>query len=464
MMMRASIERRLLITTACLFLVIGSVLALSVGVYARRAADEAFDRVLAASALSIADTVGIEEGAVTVDIPYSAFAILGTSRLNRVFYRITAPDGSLVTGSPILALNIEAAQDEKLHLHNSVYRGDPVRIASVQRYRADTATGSGGWVGIMVAETREARQELAGQLTVNGILPAVAIALVSCGLILVSVRSAFSPLRLIESNLRARRPSDLSRIDQKVPIEVSALVSALNEFMDRLGSVLDGIKRVTADAAHQLRTPLAAIQAQAEVGLEEAQDPQMRYRLSRIHHNAREAGLLATMLLSDATTMHRLETQERVIVDFGQTIVDALQLLRAESTFASLVQSLVLVIQEDPVLVVAEAVVLREMVRNVIENAFIHAPGPTLVELAVLEGRAVLKVMDRGPGIPDDAKHKVFQRFARAHARQPGTGLGLAIAKDITVAFGGVISVADREGGGLAVEVVLPVASKDEWI
>ncbi|OCW59583.1 sensor histidine kinase [Hoeflea olei] len=460
-MTRLSIERRLLITTACLFLVIGTVLTLTVRAYARRAADEAFDRVLTASALAIADTVGIEEGAVTVDIPYSAFAILGTSRLNRVFYRVTAPDGSLVTGSPILALDIPLVQDEALHLYDSVYRGDPVRVASVQRYRADMATGTGGWIGVMVAETREARQELAEQLTVNGMLPAGAIALVSGGLILVSVRSAFSPLRLIESNLRARRPSDLGRIDTEVPAEVSALVSALNEFMDRLGSVLDGVKRVTADAAHQLRTPLAAIQAQAEVGLEEAEDPQVRRRLSRIHHNAREAGLLANMLLSDATTMHRLETRDREIVDFREAVTGAVRMLRAESAYAGLIRSLVQVAPQAPVLVDAEPVVLREMVRNVVENAFIHAPGPTHVALSAAEGRAVLRVMDRGPGIPDAAKAEVFQRFARASARHPGTGLGLAIARDVTVAFGGAISVADRDGGGLVVEVVLPLADED---
>lgn len=420
--------------------------------------------MLTASALAIADTVGTEEGAVTVDIPYSAFAILGTSRLNRVFYRVTAPDGSLVTGSPILALDIPLAKDETLHLHDAVYRGDPVRVASVQRYRADTVTGTGGWIGVMVAETREARQELAGQLNVNGMLPAVAIALLSGGLILVSVRSAFSPLRLIEINLRARRPSDLSRIEREVPVEVSALVSALNDFMDRLGSVLGGVKRVTADAAHQLRTPLAAIQAQAEVGLEEVQDPHVRRRLSRIHHNAREAGLLANMLLSDATTMHRLETQEREIVDFGDAITDALQMLRAESAYAGLMQSLVLAVQQAPVLVVAEPVVMREMVRNVVENAFIHAPGPTQVQLCVSQGQAVLQVMDRGPGIPDAVKDKVFQRFARADTRHPGTGLGLAIAKDVAVAFGGAISVADRDGGGLVVEVLLPVVAKDEGL
>jgi two-component system sensor histidine kinase TctE len=160
--------------------------------------------------------------------------------------------------------------------------------------------------------------------------------------------------------------------------------------------------------------------------------------------------------------MHRLETQEREIVDFGDAVRDALQMLRAESAYAPLMRSLVLVLQEAPVPVVAEPVVLREMVRNVVENAFIHAPGPTDVCLAVADERATLQVMDRGPGIPDAAKDKVFQRFARADSPHPGTGLGLAIAKDVAVAFGGSISVADRAGGGLVVAVVLPVAARSE--
>ncbi|MGB3815061.1 MAG: sensor histidine kinase [Shinella sp.] len=459
-MARLSIERRLLITTACLFLVIGSVLVLTVRTYARQAADEAFDRVLTASALSIADTVAIEEGTVAVDIPYSAFAILGTSRLNRVFYRITAPDGSLVTGSPTLGLDIPALRDETLQLHDALYRGEPVRIAAVQRYRADTVTGTGGWIGIQVAETREARRELAGELTLNGMLPAVAIALLAGGLILASVRSAFSPLRLIESNLRGRRPSDLSRIENEVPVEVSALVSALNDFMDRFCSVLDGVKRVTADAAHQLRTPLAAIQAQAEVALEEVESERVRRRLTRIHHNAREAGMLANRLLSEATTLHRLETQDRQVVDVGQAVHDALQMLNAESAYAGPMQLLIQDRQQGAICVMAEPIALREMVRNIVENAFIHAPGETVLSLFEREGSAVLRVMDRGPGIPDSAKGLVFQRFARTDRSTSGSGLGLAIAKDVAVAFGGTIAVADRDGGGLVVEVVLPIVSE----
>lgn len=457
-----SIERRLLVTTACLFLVMGTALALTVGAYARRAADEAFDRVLTASVLSIADTVGIEEGAVTVDIPYSAFAILGTSRLTRVFYKVTAPDGSLVTGSPILGLDLSPEPGDALQLQDAVYRGDPVRIASVQRFRAaDTAAGQGGWIGIMVAETREARTELARQLTINGMLPAAAVALLSGGLILASVRSAFSPLRHIERNLRTRRASDLSAIETAVPSEVSALVAALNDFMDRLGSVLEGVKRVTADAAHQLRTPLAAIQAQAEVALEEVEDARIKRRLVRIHQNARDAGLLANMLLSDATTMHRLETQVRETVDLCHATDQALQMLRAESAYSHVLRSLAVEIEKRPLTVEAEPVALREMVRNIVENAFIHAPGPICIWLAERDGMAVLQVKDRGPGIPDGAKDIVFDRFARANVLTPGTGLGLAIAKDVVVAFKGSIGIIDRDGGGVVVEVKLPMALEE---
>src|SRR5690606_15297952 len=121
-----------------------------------------------------------------------------------------------------------------------------------------------------------------------------------------------------------------------------------------LGSVLEGVKRVTADAAHQLRTPLAAIQAQAEVALEEVDDARIKRRLVRIHQNARDAGLLANMLLSDATTMHRLETQVREIVDLCHATDHALQMLRAESAYAHVVQSLVVDIDNRSLPVEAE--------------------------------------------------------------------------------------------------------------
>ena len=198
------------------------------------------------------------------------------------------------------------------------------------------------------------------------------------------------------------------------------------------------------------------------MGLDEAEDPRVKRRLTRIHENARSAGLLANMLLSDATTIHRIETQVRELVDLCGTTEDALQMLRAESAYGSLMRSVTLDMVDRPLMVKAEPIALREMVRNIIENAFIHAPGEVCIRLHAREGVVVLQVMDRGPGIPDSAKNLVFQRFARTDIQRPGTGLGLAIAKDVAVAFDGSIGIIDRDGGGAVIEVKLPMAARDE--
>lgn len=451
-----SIERRILLIGIGFLLAVGSLLFLVVQFYAHHAADEAFDRVLSAAALSIADTVEIEDGAVSVDIPHSAFAILGSSRLNRVFYRIVAPDGSLVTGSPTLGLEVEPASDPRPRFSDSAFRGAPIRIATVARYHADTDTGGAGWVDIIVAETREARDALASQLTINATFPALAVGLLACLMLWLSVRFAFRPLRVIEANLTSRAPSNLEAMDPAVPQEVKALVVSLNAFMARLSTTLAGLQRVTADASHQLRTPLTALRALAEIAIEEASDGADRRRLQRIHANAVNASVLANQLLSDATTLHRLETQQREALDLRQVIHDALRRLRAEGSHGAAFEMLNVVLPEHPCWVHAEPISLREMIRNLVENAYVHAPGPVEVSVRGNAEHWVLTVADRGPGISSDLGDSVFDRFVRGQNEQPGSGLGLAIARDVAIASGGTIALVEREGGGLTVAVTLP--------
>lgn len=440
---------------AVVLAVIGLLLFMAIRVYAVRAADEAFDRVLAAAALSIADTVEIQEGDVTVDIPYAAFAILGTSRLNRIFYRVAAPNGGLVTGSPTLGLEVPQASTPEPRLHDSVYRGTPIRIAAVARYHAGTS-GS-GWVDVLVAETREARQQLAGQLTRNAVLPTLAVAFVAFCLIWLAVRRAFLPLGVVEADIRGRAASDLAPIRGPVPHEVRALVAALNEFMDRLGSTLDGLKRVTADAAHQLRTPLANIRAQSEVALDEAPDGSVRERLARIHANAVNASVLASQILSDATILHRLEAQPRAVVDLAATVQEAVRRIDPLQAHRLHLAGC----HGGPVPVRGDAFVLREMVRNLVENALVHAPtGPVEVSLTCDAGEARLQVLDRGPGLDADLLERVFERFVRGDETTPGSGLGLPIARTVARACGGDVTLAPRQGGGLCSLVRLPLAGQ----
>lgn len=449
-------------SAAALFTVVGYFLYLVITENASRASDEAFDRVLGAAALSIADTVAYESGSVTVDIPYSAFAILGTSRLNRIFYRVVGPDGTVITGSPVLGLEIAPASGPELRLADSIMQGEAVRVAAIGRYRSDATTGEAGWIDVLVAETREARDQLAGQLAVNAALPAVAIALCAFLLIWIGIRFAFSPLRSVERSLRNRSPADLTPISGAVPREVEALVITLNEFMGRLGSTLDGLRRVTSDAAHQLRTPLAALRGQAEVALEETDAAQLHLRLSRIHENAVHASLVANQWLTDATLLHNIKSRQTEPVDLRGLVRAALDRIEAEGRFRNQALGLDLELGNTPVIVSAEPVSLIEMIRNLAENAFLYAPGPTLLRLDQNEGTARLAIIDTGPGIPRERRDAVFARFERNTDRVPGSGLGLSIARDVVEALGGTIALSDTPDGGLTVEVNLPLARADQ--
>ncbi len=421
--------------------------------YSDRAADEAYDRVLAAAALSIADTVEIQGATVVVDIPYAAFSILATSRLNRVFYRVVSPDGALVTGAPTLALEVEPAQHSQLRYFNSVYQGVPVRVAAVGRFRE--GAGGGGWVDIIVAETREARNLLSDQLAVNALLPTFAIAVLAYLLILFAVRWAFVPLRSIEGQIRGRAASDLSPITGKIPAEAQQLVGALNDFMVRLDSTLSGLKRVTADAAHQLRTPIAALRALTEVTLDDVPDGPLKRRLQRIHYNSVSASVLASQLLSDATILHALETKVHSRVDLGTILAEAVTRAGVEGGSGA-ADRLRLRAAVQPVLVMGDPLALREMFKNLIDNALAYSEGPVdlLLEVSADEVRAI--VADRGPGLSDDQKARMFDRFVRGDVTQAGSGLGLSIARSVATALGGRLELTDRAGGGLQAEATFP--------
>ena len=449
-----SIQRRILIGGGMTLLAVTVLLFFLGRWYAHRAADEAFDRVLGAAALSIADTITLQDGALSVDLPHSAFAILGTSRLNRIFYRVVAPDGSLLTGSPILGLEIPHGSNSRLRLNDSVYRGEKVRIAAVARYHSDAK--GGGWVDVLVGETREARRQLTLQLSLNTILPAFGVALLALALIWLAIRLAFRPLRSVESNLRQRSTSDLSPVSGPIPKEVSALVSALNDFMDRLNTVLAGLKLVTADAAHQMRTPLTALRALTELSLEETDARRKQDILARIHANSISASLLANQLLSEATTLHSIQSRNLEILDLRQVAQEAIRRLRAEGSYQNLHETIRLDAPEKPLYVHGETIGLREMIRNIVENALIHAPGPIDIDLHESDGMVELSVHDRGPGLSPEIKGRAFERFVRADQTKPGSGLGLSIAKMVVEALGGHIELRDRQGGGTSVVVTLP--------
>lgn len=450
-----SIRRRILLAAITLLLASSLVLVWFIGDYAERSADRAFDRLLGASALTIAGAVQAERGTVTVELPITSFAMF--SGADRVFYSVSDPHGRFVTGYEDLADALPAADEGEAVFSDIDYRGEVIRVSTVGRLLS-TPDGT-GWVTVRVAETQSERRTLANEIFNNAIVPVIALTLLAIALVWVVLGRAFAPLAGLEAHLIGREPENLAPVELPVPVEVGHLVAALNGFMERLRTARQRLEALVTEAAHEVRTPLASLRAQAEIARDETDPDALRTRIERIHSGAVHASQLVSQLLMDATISHRLEVREPLaaaLPDLLEDVASRLDPDLEDRLFIDLDAAL-----EDG-FVMGDPVVLREMLRNLVDNAMSYAPGP--VELgARRDGEGVvIEVADRGPGIPDDEKPAVLARFRRgsSSAGKPGSGLGLSIVDRIARSLGGTLALEDRSGGGLIVRVRLPLAGR----
>ncbi|ODT80204.1 MAG: iron-binding protein [Pelagibacterium sp. SCN 64-44] len=447
-----SIRRRIFALAVGLLLMAAIVLIVFIRDYAERAADRAFDRLLAASALTIASAVQVENEAVVVEIPFAAFTMF--SGQDRVFYAVEDPDARTVTGYEDLAAQMPETISAEPAFVDVTYRGENVRVASVGRLISTPSDT--GWVTIHVAETQNQREALSNEILSNAVLPVIALTLLAIGLVWFGISRMFAPLTELEHELRVRAPDDLSPLTVPVPAEVDHLVSALNAFMARLQKAMERVSGLVAEAAHEVRTPLASLRAQAEVAMDE-QDPEaLRRRVGRIHTGAVQASQLVSQLLMEATISHRMENQETETTTLSAVIDDVRQRLEAEQA-RRLDITLAPAAGEAPLR--GDRVALREMMRNVVDNALVYSTGPVEIAGNVEAGHLLVEVRDRGPGIEEAEKPMVLERFKRGKASggKVGSGLGLSIVARVAEAHRGSLALKDRDGGGLTVSIRLPL-------
>jgi two-component system sensor histidine kinase TctE len=256
-------------------------------------------------------------------------------------------------------------------------------------------------------------------------------------------------------------PSDLVPIRASVPREVAALVASLNAFMRRLDNVLLTLRGLVAEATHEVRTPLASIRAQAEVALSESDPTALRSHVGRILANAVDATRVVNQLLAEANVAHYAERSTESRCDLLELCLQATERLPEHDMQRCQLAEIQPPEAEFPVC--GNRVAFQELIGNLLDNALKYAPDSmvdiSLRELADASG-IELEVADRGPGIPNDEKPRVLERFQRGSTTGAvaGSGLGLSIARSVVTAANGTLSLLDREGGGLTVQVVLPRA------
>lgn len=455
----ASLRARLVGMMALLFLL--GMIAMYFGArqYSAYGADRSYDRLLSGSALSIAETLSVVRGRVLVDIPYAALDMLSAAPDDRVFYRVYGPGNDTVTGYDDLPESQEASASIRKSLNRAPayfdagYRGEAVRFALLGRQVSESAAQ--GWVWVQVGHTRRARTELAQEMVLQALLPIVVFTGMALLVVWLGITRALRPLQRIGEGIRAREPSDLQPIDAPVPREVEPLVSAVNLFMKRLGGNIETLRAFIAEAAHQMRTPLAALRVQAQEALDSDDPEDRQHGLRAVVRNAEKLSRLLNQLLSDATVIHRSDMRRFESFDLLQAVRRAVR--DTVPAGHDVPVSVNTQLQEAPYF--GDGLILCEAIKNLIDNAIRHGGGeqrPVDIDLSHRDACYVLRIADRGPGIPGDRRDAVFERFVRGVNGGTGVGLGLAIVRQAIESNGGTIALLDREGGGLVVEVRLP--------
>ncbi|HEX6829122.1 MAG TPA: ATP-binding protein [Burkholderiales bacterium] len=315
---------------------------------------------------------------------------------------------------------------------------------------------------IEVGQSEEIRDELAGDVMLTVLAPVLFAFPLLALVIWVSVGRGLAPLQRAAGELQARDPGNLTPIgDEGLPQEIRPLLSALNALFRRLEEAFEKERRFTADAAHELRTPLAALRTQAQVALRSVDDAERRHALEQVMAGVDRATQLVEQLLTLARVDPETSRSGGEPVDLDSMASEVL----ADLAPAALVRGTELRLEEprgEP-RARGDRAMLGILVRNLADNAIRYTPPGGSVRVAT--GRenegAWLEVEDNGPGIPAGEREKVFQRFYRALGTGAGgSGLGLSIVRRIAELHGAAIALAEGAGGrGLRVRVQFPAPS-----
>ncbi len=437
-----------------LFLLAMAALFVAARSYGRSAANASFDHLLVASALSIADHITLENGHWQVDLPYAALDVLALAPDDRVFYRISSADGETLSGYDDLPLP-PARNSRGKAFRDITYRGEAVRVASIAHWLASPRHQ--GWVYVQVAQTTLARSALANDIAWRATLAIAALTLAAMLLGWVAVHRALRPLARLKHELQTREPSHLQPLRGPVPQELQQLVAALNRFMTRLSESQDTLRAFIGEAAHQLRTPLAALRAQAQNAIDEDDPQEQRLCLLAIERNADALSRLTHQLLSDASVSHRDHLRRFEMLDLAEVVHQALR-----DTLTYPCPELQLHGLDRPAPLYGDALMLREAVKNLFDNANKYGAlgtGPLTVSIEHHAGAWLLRIADQGPGIPAKNAENVFERFRRGdETTARGAGLGLAIVRRVVTSHGGTVALRNLRPRGLEVCVTLPGA------
>ncbi|MEY4711470.1 MAG: hypothetical protein RIS88_920 [Pseudomonadota bacterium] len=425
---------------------------------AQAIADKPFDRALEYNVQALAQLVTVQGGRPNFNLPQPAREILRADDADQIYYQVTLWPGQLLAGERDLPAPRQPQSAGAVTLRDEEVQGKDVRVASVWKQLAMPA-GDSVRVLVQVAETREKRSVLATEIIKGVMLPQFVILPLAVLLVWLALVRGIKPLSELEERIRARKPDDLSPLDDRaVPLEVAPLVSSVNDLLTRLKDSLATQKRFLANAAHQLKTPLAGLRMQADLAQREETDAEaLKQSLKQIGR----ASVRATHTVNQLLALARAEDSGRAMAlhpcNLVEITMDAMRDLLPRAMDKHIDMGYEGAAADAPgVTLPGNRTLLKEAISNLLDNALNYTPSsadqPGVITARVMAdpfGQVlVLQVEDSGPGIAAAERALVLQPFYRALGTQvDGSGLGLPIVNEIMQQHQGEIQIEPAHTG-----------------
>ena len=413
-----------------------------------------YDKALYRTALALADQVSLEELGVQLTLPQVAKDLLEFDEDDDIYFRIIGPAGDLISTHVDLPLPKIYPKDDQFLYFNALLNEKKVRIVvyAVPVLAGFMPNTKDNHVYVMVGETLKKRTLMANEIIFSMLLPQLLIVLSVSALLFFGIKRGLLPLDRLKTDLSERSVNDLSPVaSTKLPSEVQPLLATFNDLLRRVSNTISKQQRFISDAAHQLKTPLAGLKTQAELALREKNPTKITHALDQINQASSNLSHLVNQLLSLA----KAEPEGAAAVLMEQ--VDLRKLAQAASSdwvSAALQKNIDLGFEADVATAViqANAVLLRELMNNLIDNAirYTSAGGNITVGVKTEFSKFIFYVKDNGIGISSENQPLVFERFFRVLGSQTeGCGLGLTIVKEIALKHQATISIlSDGDGTG----------------
>jgi len=438
-----SIRSRLLLWLLLPLIGIAAFVASETYYSAQKNINQLYDKTLLAVMLTISENVLSSNGDLLSE---NLLEVLTENLGDQLFYHISGPDNSFVTGYsgyPKLPRMVKLKSGIPF-FYDGMYQGDRVRVVALRRL--ETGRDLNGWITVTTWQTVFRRDQQSLALFLHSVFRLLLL-VSSAGIIVwFAIIRGLKPLADLQHAIEQRSPQDLSAIQRFVPVEARNLVRSMNSLFDELRQTKRARERFIADAAHQLRNPVAALKTQAEAALDARNTHDRLLRIRTIVDTSNHTSRLIHQLLTAAKVNTGQGTHEtfdlvKAVSDAGREFAPQVFSRGSEIIFTG--ENLQLQLLGNPLLI-------HEAIVNLLDNAIRHNPAPVHITLGIttVDDAVELFVEDDGNPFPDNFLKESFQPFVSGSTESAANGLGLSIVQDIARQHGGSFSITADQGRG----------------